>query len=122
MLGTISLETLGGGVALEKFKEELTKVVENILDPNTEPMAKRTIVLTVTVKPTRDRSDGAIDISCQAKLAPATSVITRAFFGKQGQQFLAFEDNPRQVTIEQFVEQAQEKITPIGATKQGGKS
>lgn len=118
MLGTINLDTLGGGAALERFKEEFAKVIENILDPNTDAGARRSVVLTIDVKPTRDRRDGEIAISCQAKLAPASSVTTRAYFGKQGQQFLAFEDNPKQVTVDQFIEANKDKVTSIGVAKE----
>jgi hypothetical protein len=121
--GTISLDTLGGGVASEKFREEFQKLVENILDPNTDPKAKRTVTLTVTVQPSIDRREGEIEVSCQAKLAPSVSYSTRAYFGKNKDQLcLAYEDNPKQITIDQFVEANKEKVTPIAVASEGGES
>lgn len=114
-IGQIKLNTLGRGVALERFDEELARVVENVIDPNTEAKAKRKITLEVTIVPAHDRKQAAISISCQAKLAPVVSYATRAYLGKNGQQFLAFEDNPNQVTVDEFIEAAKENVTPITA-------
>jgi hypothetical protein len=41
----VSLETLGQGAAIELFSEELRKVLENVLDPNTKATATRSVTL-----------------------------------------------------------------------------
>lgn len=63
------LETLGGGAALEKFADELTRVLENIRDPNTEPEAKRKVVLEVTFAPDADREVVKVIIAARSTLA-----------------------------------------------------
>lgn len=114
MNGEISLATLGGGVAAEKFEEEMTKVIENVLDPNTDAKAKREIVIRVTIKPSADRKNGSIAISAQAKLAPATCYEVRGYFGKdKAGRVHAFEEDPKQITIDDFVQAQEEKVTPL---------
>ena len=42
----LSLETIASGTVPEKFQRALEKVLENILDPNTDAKAKRQITVT----------------------------------------------------------------------------
>lgn len=51
----LSLVNLGGGAAVEMFDEALEKVLENILDPNTEAKTKRVITLKMTISPAENR-------------------------------------------------------------------
>jgi hypothetical protein len=117
MTGEIGLATLGGGVALEKFKDEFQRVVENILDPNTGATVTRSVTITVTIKPTVDRLVGAISVSASSKLAASASYGTRAYFGKDGDRALAFEDDPKQVTITDFLESAKDKVAQLEVAK-----
>jgi len=102
-MAELNLTTIGNGIAIEKFNSELQKVLKNILDPNTVPNAKRSISLTVTVKPTSDRKFGTMNVETSVKLAPDIAYASRAFFGqlKDG-RVAAFEDNPDQLTINDF--------------------
>ena len=43
----VTLDTIGGGALVELFALEMSRVLENIADPNTETTAKRTITLQV---------------------------------------------------------------------------
>lgn len=103
--GEITLASLAGGVAIEKFDNELRLVVENILDPNTEPTADRVITLKVTIKPDKDRGWGTIKIQSMTKLAADVAYSTRAFFGTKDGRAIACEDNPNQLTIGDFIGQ-----------------
>ena len=52
---TLTLENLGNGAAVELFDEALEKVLKNIMDPNTDPKAERSITMKVTFKPDENR-------------------------------------------------------------------
>jgi hypothetical protein len=114
----LTLANLGSGAAVEKFNESLQLVIANILDPNTEARTKRKIVLEVTMVPDRDRDIGSVMVSCQAKLAPSVSFRTQAYIGKDGDRYVAFENDPKQVTFDDFVE-AKEQLPSIGTKKVG---
>ena len=104
-MSEITLVNLGGGAAIEKFQEEFAKVVQNIMDPNTDPKAKREVVLKVIFQPNQERNWTALKIEALAKLAPNTAYATRAFVGldRQSGKAVACEDNPNQLTIDDFI-------------------
>ena len=116
----LTLANLGGGAAVEKFNESLQAVIGNIMDPNTEAKTKRRIVLEVTFVPDRDRDIGAVTVSCQARLAPTVSFRTQAYLGKDGDKFVAFESDPKQVTITDFLESKQNLPSIAPAEKKVG--
>ncbi len=94
----VTLETLGHGACLEKFDDELKKVIENILDPNTTDAA-REITLKVKIKPDETRQVCITDIIASSKLAPAKSFRTALFVGKEKGVAIATEPNPGQVSL-----------------------
>jgi hypothetical protein len=116
-MAEITLANLGGGAAVEKFQEEFEKVIQNILDPNTEAKAKREVVLKVIIQPTADRDWTTMKVEALAKLAPNVAYTTRAFVGvdKESGRNVACESNPNQTTIEDFIERDKnvEKLEPV---------
>ena len=79
---TLTLANLGEGAAVELFEAELEKVSKNILDPNTEAKAPRSITLKVSFKPDENRDLATVDVSVGAKLAGSKSFLTKVVFGK----------------------------------------
>lgn len=114
---TVSLDNLKGGGVRQLFDEELDKVLENIMDPNTEPDAVRVVTITVKIKPDRDRSTAIVAIIPSSKLAPAVALGTRMFFGKQGGRVLAWEHDPTQMSLPMNREEV--SVVPGGKTASG---
>lgn len=110
-MGQITLSNIGGGAAVEKFEDEFRRVVDNILDPNTPAKATRKVVLTIEIKPSADRSFGPVTVSATSKLPPRKSFSTVAFFGRDGGDPVAFEENPAQVTVQDFIAKKEEVAT-----------
>lgn len=92
----VTLETLGEGAAIELFNDELRKVLENILDPNTEADKAREIKLLVKIIPNDDRSITQTVIECTSKLASARGVKTILYVGRKNGDAVATEHNPKQ--------------------------
>ena len=69
------LEMVNGAIR-ERVDVEVNKAVDNIIDPNTEPTAKRTITLKIELKPDKERNAISVSASATAKLAPVTAVGT----------------------------------------------
>lgn len=93
----VSLDNLGNGAAVEMFNEAFRELVENIEDPNTEPDAKRMLVMKVTVKPNDQRDFAAVSIIVEkklAQLAPFGAMIHigngKAFEGSAKEQNIPF--------------------------------
>ncbi|MCK5602618.1 hypothetical protein KAR91_12130 [Candidatus Pacearchaeota archaeon] len=77
----MSLLNMGKGVAIEKFNDELAKVIENIVDPNTDFKVKRQIDLTMKFTPNEERNTCYIEIQSKSKLAPTKAAEAIAFVG-----------------------------------------
>ena len=97
---TISLESIGSGAAVERFKLALNDVLDNILDPNTDAKKARSITLKITMKPDENREFSKAEISVATALAPITPVKTQFFIGRDNTGHgVATEYNPQQTQI-----------------------
>lgn len=99
----VSLDSLGQGAAIEKFEDELNRVLENVLDPNTKPTTSRSVTLTVTFKPDEDRSFANTLIEVKSKLAPSRAVGTAIYIGRHAGRAVATERDTRQMRFDDNV-------------------
>ena len=95
----VTLHTIGGGALAELFAAEMTRVLENIADINTDGDQKRTITIAVTFKPNRDRDGAQVTLKCGSKLAGIMTVETQLFMGRQAGKLVAVENDPRQSSL-----------------------
>lgn len=93
----VSLHNLGAGAAMEKFDRELSRVLENIVDPNTRPKKPRKVTLELQLTPNEDRTAANVRIEVRSSLAPPRGVDTRFFLGLSGERVVAVESNPKQM-------------------------
>ena len=77
-----SILDMAMGAIKERVDYEMARVLDNILDPNTEAKAKRKIALTLELKPDADRR--TIQVSCSAKstLVATNQVYTALYVGE----------------------------------------
>lgn len=99
----VSLETLGQGAAVELFADELRKVLDNILDVNTKASAKRSVTLTLEIKPDEDRSFAHTSLEVKSKLAPTKPVGVPIYIGKHAGAAVATERDNRQLSFDDNV-------------------
>lgn len=94
----ISLKNLGGGAAIERFDDELSRVLDNVMDPNTDAEKVREVTLKVKIKPTKDRDMGAVSIEVNGKIASPSGYPTQIFIGRDSLTGMveAYESNPKQ--------------------------
>lgn len=71
-----SLLQMAKGAIQERVDYEVSRVVDNILDMNTEAKVKRKVVLTIVMVPDEDRQVVKIEASAKSTLAPVTPVGT----------------------------------------------
>lgn len=95
----VTLDTIGGGALAELFRVELSRVLANIDDPNTDAGAKRAISIDVVFSPTGERNSAAVSISCTSKLSGIKRVATQVFMGRRDGKLIAVESDPRQSTL-----------------------
>ena len=89
----ISLETIGGGAAPELFKRELDAVLQNIVDLNTAPKAKRKITVEIVISPTEDRAMGEVQINCYSKMARVKPAAATMYLMNKGKHVKAYHHN-----------------------------
>ena len=79
-----SILRMAAGAIEEKVDYEVTKIIDNILDPNTQPDAKRKIVVTIEFKPDAERKRIAIAASAKSTLVPTAAVSTAMMITSDG--------------------------------------
>ena len=79
-----SILRMAAGAIEEKVDYEVTKIIDNILDPNTQPDAKRKIVVTIEFKPDAERKRIAIAASAKSTLVPTAAVSTAMMITNDG--------------------------------------
>ena len=79
------------GAIMEKVDVELDRVMQNIMDPNTPPKAKRRITLTLDFLPAENRARIDMKAHCKSALAPniETSTAICITKGRQGELLVA---------------------------------
>ncbi len=78
----VDLSQLAGGTLQEKFDREITRVIENMQDPNTPFGEKRKITINISFVQNEMRDDAKIEISLNSKLAGVISAKTNFAMGK----------------------------------------
>ena len=65
-----SILEMARGAFMERVDTEMAKVIDNILDANTNPTQKRKVTLTLELSPDDDRQNILVNFAVQSKLAP----------------------------------------------------
>lgn len=90
-LRRVTLETMDNGGALEEFNAELTRAIADCLDPNSNAKGTRRVTLTVSLKPTEDRSSAAMQYVVGTKLAGSKPGELLVFIGKEAGEAVAYD-------------------------------
>lgn len=114
-----SLLQMAKGAIQERVDYEVTRVVDNLLDINTEAKAKRKVVLTITMTADDDRRVVKVEASAKSTLAPVTPIGTSLVItaDEHGEMMLAeiIPQVPGQMSMTGEVQEAP-KILKIAAT------
>ena len=103
----VDLGELAGGTLQEKFDRELTRVIENMQDPNTPFGEKRNITINISFHQTELRDDAKVEISVKSKLASVISAKTNFAMGKDlksGEVLVREYGNPGQMSFSDVIE------------------
>lgn len=71
-----SILQMARGAIQERVDYEVTKVINNIMDANTDPKAKRKITLTIEMKPDENRQFISLSAIAKSTLAPVVPIGT----------------------------------------------
>lgn len=87
----LTISSIANGAINERFQEELSKVIKNIEDPNTEAKTKRKIVITLELTPNETRDIVSTKINTKSNLAPSYSIGTNMFVGRENGKTICYE-------------------------------
>ena len=79
-----SILRMAAGAIEEKVDYEVSRVIDNILDLNTKPDAKRKITITLTFAPDAERKHIAIQAEAKSTLCPTAAVATSMMITSDG--------------------------------------
>lgn len=80
-----SILQMARGAIQERIDYEMSKVIDNILDPNTEATAKRKLVLTIEFKPDSNRQTVSVTSVAKSTLCATNPVATALYItGEDG--------------------------------------
>lgn len=116
-IADLTLENVAGGAAPELFRRALPKVLENIRDPNTDPKAKRTIVVEVEIIPSEDRESGRAQATMKLKLANLRSSDAPIHIGERDGELVAVGYDPRQTDAFDQRDRDDSGVDPVSAER-----
>ena len=109
-----SITTLKGGAVIEALDAEIDRVLDNIVDPNTDPDKARAITLTIRFKPNKERTACVISAQAKSTLAADSAIETAAMVGRDGKRGVARELSPIQPELPVDTPQEKPRLQKIG--------
>lgn len=77
-----NMEDFAGGKLSAKINKSIMKVSENVMDPNTDAEKVRKIIVTISFRPSSERSYVATSVETEETLAPEIGAVTALNMGK----------------------------------------
>lgn len=84
-----NLSEIADGGLQEKFDRSLKKVIENIMNPNTEAKKKRKVTINISLTPSENRDTVSIDTEVKNTLVPENGVATTLLIGRDAKEEVA---------------------------------
>jgi hypothetical protein len=114
---SFNLAELAKGALLERFNMELTKILQNIADPNTEPKKARKIQITLTLKPNERRNVASVSVQAKSTLVPTKPIETEIVIDRDNEGKVVASEFyggiPGQVNIDDYEEDENPKIRSL---------
>jgi uncharacterized protein YuzE len=73
----VDLNDFADGAMAERFNQELQKVLDNIIDPNTDPKKVRKVTLTVSINSNDKRELANVSVQAKSTMSPAKNIETQ---------------------------------------------
>lgn len=86
-----SIVQMARGAIEERIDLEMSRMLENVLDPNTKATAKRKLTVTFEIQPDDERKTLSVAATAKSALAPTNPVATALYVGKIGEEIQAVE-------------------------------
>lgn len=81
----INIESLKNGAVAERFNDAIARIIENVMDKNTDYKVNRKVVISLSMKPNEDRDLISTTIDVKTTLAPPKVLQTMIAIGRNGE-------------------------------------
>ena len=95
-----SILQMGRGAIQERADYEMTRLIDNILDPNTSATAKRKLTITLELKADDNRQNIVVNVTAKSALAPTNPVTTSLYVCDQDNVVEMVPQIPGQMAME----------------------
>lgn len=109
-----SILQMCNGAFQERTDYEMNRLIDNILDPNTDPVAKRKVQITLELKPDAERTTVAVSCSVKSSLAPTYPVATMLYIAANDTVIEMTPQIPGQVNFEGSEQEAPAQLRLLG--------
>ena len=109
-----SILEMCNGAFQERTDYEMGRLVDNIMDPNTDPTAKRKIQITLELKPDAERANVAVSCSVKSSLAPTYPVSTMLYIAANDTVIEMTPQLPGQIGLDGSEQEAPAQLRLIG--------
>lgn len=104
----LTISNLARGAVVEQFDFEFQKVLDNIMDPNTEAAKARKVQINIIVKPSKNRNTAAVQVQTKSSIIPAAPLETQIMMDRDAKGNVVAEEFgtgqlPGQVNMEDLV-------------------
>lgn len=108
-----SILEMCNGAFQERADYEMSRLIENIMDANTSPTAKRKLTITLELIPDDSRQNIAVRCNVKSVLAPTSPVVTMLY--ATGEQVVEMEPNiPGQLAFDGTEQQSPAILKIVG--------
>ena len=95
-----SILQMARGAIQERADYEMTRLIQNVLDANTEATAKRKLTLTLTLTPDSNRQNISVSVTAKSALAPTSPVTTLLYVSDEDKVVEALPQIPGQMSMD----------------------
>ena len=96
----LNVDNLANGAVYELLQRELTRMADNILDPNTSEKAKRKIKIEIIAQPYPDRSGAVYTVGVNSTLAGIRPAEGNMYIVRRGGETIVVSRNHKQMEME----------------------
>ena len=108
-----SIMRMARGAFEERVDNEMSSVIDNILDVNTKPTAKRKITLSIELTPDDDRQKIHVSVTAKSTLAPTTPVTTALYMTTDGNGEMAVVEMVPQIPGQMSLDGSEQAVPKI---------
>lgn len=108
-----SILDMAHGAFKERTDYEMTKAIENILDPNTIATKERSVTITIKLKPDDSRQNISVMVEAKSKLQPAAPLPTNLYVAGDGNGEVQAVEMVPQVPGQQSLDGAEQEESKI---------